>query len=245
MTTQKVENVKPYESNSEKKVQIERMFDNIAGQYDFLNHFLTAGIDILWRKKAIQYIGLKKPQLILDMATGTGDFAFEALAIHPKKVIGVDLSQNMLNVGIEKSKQKNTTEQIEFVKGDSEALEYDANYFDAITVGFGVRNFEHLENGLSELYRVLKPGGEIVILEPSFPKNPILRFLFTIHFKYITPFFGKLFAKDHSAYSYLPNSVAAFPEGQNFCDVLTHLGFKNTKFKSLTFGICTLFVGEK
>jgi demethylmenaquinone methyltransferase/2-methoxy-6-polyprenyl-1,4-benzoquinol methylase len=108
-----------------------------------------------------------------------------------------------------------------------------------------VRNFENLENGLSELFRVLKPGGEIVILEPSFPKNPILRFLFTIHFKYITPFFGKLFAKDHSAYSYLPNSVAAFPEGQHFCDVLTQVGFKNTKFKSLTFGICTLFIGEK
>lgn len=240
-----VEKVLPYNQDETKKTQIESMFDNIAHKYDFLNRFLSLGIDITWRKRAIKELSKVSPKIILDMATGTGDFAFEALILNPEKVVGVDLSQNMLDIGIQKSKDRNQTDKIEFVKGDSEKLNYDSNSFDAITVGFGVRNFQHLELGMSELYRVLKPGGMIAILEPSFPTNPILKGLFTVHFKYITPIFGKLFSKDARAYSYLPNSVAAFPQGKDFCEILKKQGFTDTKHIALTFGICALYTAKK
>lgn len=240
-----VENVLPYNQDETKKSQIESMFDNIAHKYDFLNRFLSLGIDISWRKRAVKEIATVSPKLILDMATGTGDFAFEALAINPEKVIGIDLSQNMLDIGIQKSRERNQSDKIEFIKGDSEHLSYDSNYFDAITVGFGVRNFQHLDKGLSELSRVLKPGGMIAILEPSFPTNPIIKVLFTIHFKYITPIFGKLFSKDARAYTYLPDSVAAFPQGDLFCQLLIKQGFRDTKHIPLTFGMCALYTAKK
>lgn len=241
----KVEKVLPYNLEDAKKNQIESMFDNIAHKYDFLNHLLSFGVDIMWRKYAIKRISEVQPKLILDMATGTGDFAFEALAISPEKVIGVDLSQNMLNIGIDKAKTRNLSDKIEFVKGDSEQLQFADNHFDAITVGFGVRNFQSLEKGLSELSRVLKSGGRIAILEPSFPTNPLMKFIFTIHFKYITPFLGKLFSKDASAYNYLPDSVQAFPQGNEFTAIMEKSGFVNTKTIPLTFGMCTLYLGDK
>ena len=190
-----VEKVTPYSTSEDKKQQIEGMFDTIAGKYDFLNHLLSAGVDITWRKRAIREIGAVRPKLILDMATGTGDFAMEALTLHPEKIIGVDLSQNMLNIGIEKARDRKVSQIIEFQKGDSENLNFEDNQFDAVTVGFGVRNFQNLEQGLTELLRVLKPNGMIAILEPSFPENPFLKFIFTIHFKYITPLVGRIFQK--------------------------------------------------
>lgn len=240
-----VEKVTPYSTKEDKKMQIEGMFDNIAGKYDFLNHLLSAGIDISWRKKAIKEISAVHPKIILDMATGTGDFAFEALVLNPEKIIGVDLSQNMLNVGIEKSIKRNLRGKIEFQKGDSENLNFTANYFDAITVGFGVRNFQNLELGLSELYRVLRKDGMIVILEPSFPENPIMKSIFNLHFKYLTPFIGRIFSKDSSAYSYLPNSVEAFPQGEPFVKLLNSLGFRDTNYIPLTFGMCALYTAKK
>jgi demethylmenaquinone methyltransferase / 2-methoxy-6-polyprenyl-1,4-benzoquinol methylase len=240
-----VESILPYNQDENKKTQIESMFDNIAHKYDFLNRFLSLGIDISWRKRAIREIGVVFPKRILDMATGTGDFAFEALVLNPEKVVGVDLSQNMLDIGIQKSIKRNQSDKIEFIKGDSEHLSYESNSFDAITVGFGVRNFQHLKLGLSELSRVLKPGGMIAILEPSFPTNPILKGLFTIHFKYVTPIFGKLFSKDARAYTYLPDSVEAFPQGVEFCKILTQQGFIDTKHIPLTFGMCALYTAKK
>lgn len=240
-----VEKVVPYQTNDAKKAQIETMFDNIAHKYDFLNHLLSLGIDIIWRKRAIKEISAVNPEVILDMATGTGDFAFEALSINPKRVVALDLSQNMLDIGIEKAKNKRNGQHIEWVKGDSEQIGFADNSFDAITVGFGVRNFQNLEKGLSELARVMKAGGMIAILEPSFPTNHILRFLFNIHFKYITPFVGKIFSRDSSAYSYLPNSVSAFPQGDSFCEILKKTGFNDTKHYPLTFGMCALYTARK
>jgi demethylmenaquinone methyltransferase / 2-methoxy-6-polyprenyl-1,4-benzoquinol methylase len=240
-----VEKVTPYSTQEDKKVQIEGMFDNIAGKYDFLNHLLSAGIDIRWRKKAINEIRLIQPKLILDMATGTGDFALEALALNPEKIIGVDLSQNMLNIGIEKAMNRPNGARIEFQKGDSENLNFTSNYFDAIMVGFGVRNFQNLELGLSELYKVLRKDGMIVILEPSFPENLIMKCIFNLHFKYFTPFIGRIFSKDSSAYSYLPDSVEAFPQGQPFVNLLNSLGFRDTKYIPLTFGMCALYTAKK
>jgi demethylmenaquinone methyltransferase/2-methoxy-6-polyprenyl-1,4-benzoquinol methylase len=242
----KVEKVLPYNEDEKKSTQIEAMFDNIAHRYDFLNHLLSLGVDITWRKRAIRELATINPKNILDMASGTGDFAFEALFLNPARIIALDLSQNMLDVGIEKAKEKDKKNVIEWVKGDSENLAYTENYFDAITVGFGVRNFQNLDKGLSELARVLKTGGGMItILEPSFPSNPFLKLLFTIHFKYITPLVGKIFSKDASAYNYLPNSVSAFPEGENFCKLLEKAGFTNTKYVPLTFGMCALYIARK
>jgi demethylmenaquinone methyltransferase/2-methoxy-6-polyprenyl-1,4-benzoquinol methylase len=240
-----VEKVVPYQSKEGKKAQIETMFDNIAHKYDFLNHLLSLGIDITWRKRAIREISGIEPKSILDMATGTGDFAFEALILNPDRITALDLSQNMLDIGKEKAKSNDKEEKIDWVKGDSEALNFSENSFDAITVGFGVRNFQNLDKGLSELARVMKPNGMIAILEPSFPTNPVLKILFNIHFKYITPLVGKLFSKDASAYSYLPDSVSAFPQGELFCQLLQKAGFKDTKHVPLTFGMCALYLARK
>lgn len=241
----KVEKVVPYGQKATKKEQIESMFDNIAHKYDFLNHLLSFGIDIIWRKRAIREIASLGPKKVLDMATGTGDFAFEALSLQPDKIIALDLSQNMLDVGIVKAKSKDKNGVIEWVKGDSEKMNFTTNSFDAITVGFGVRNFQNLEVGLDELYRVLNAGGVIAILEPSFPAHPLLKFLFTIHFKYITPFIGKILSNDNAAYTYLPDSVSAFPQGVLFCQLLEKVGFKDTKHIPLTFGICALYIARK
>lgn len=221
------------------------MFDNIAHRYDFLNHFLSLGIDIYWRKKAIAFLSAFKPKLIMDMATGTGDFAFEALSLRPEKIIAYDLSLGMIERGRNKSIEKGVSTVVEFIKGDSEKMPFEDNMFDAMTVGFGVRNFENLKQGLSEMLRVLKPQGKLVILEIGKPKNPLITPLFKLYFHYIAPGIGRLFSKDHRAYTYLPESVAAFPEGNDFVKILKDIGFNHVQYTPLTFGICAMYTCEK
>lgn len=238
--------VVPYkEDRATKKEQVAKMFDNISGNYDFLNHFLSLGIDTLWRRKAIRQLREVKPRLILDVATGTGDFAMAALALNPEKVIGVDISEGMLKVGKSKLVKKGLDSKIELRNGDSEKLPFEENKFDAIIVGFGVRNFENLETGLVEMLRVLKPGGKMVVLEFSHPTTFPLRQLFNFYFKFILPKIGRWVSRDAAAYTYLPESVQAFPDGMEFIAILSRLGFKNTTCKPLTFGISSLYTGIK
>lgn len=238
--------VKPYQhSDKSRKAQITEMFDTIAPRYDFLNHFLSMGIDIIWRKKAIRMLGLHQPERILDIATGTGDFAIEAMSLNPKEVIGLDISPGMLEVGKTKIRNKNLHNTIRMELGESENLPYPDNFADGITVGFGARNFEHLEKGLREIHRVLKPGGKAVILEPSFPRSFPLKQLFRFYFQYILPLLGRLVSKDNHAYKYLPESVAAFPEGEDFLTICRQAGFPRATWHPLTFGICALYLLEK
>ena len=238
--------VTPYQKEDEgKKVQVEEMFDNIAHRYDFLNHLLSAGIDNLWRRKAIKHIATYQPKVVMDMATGTGDFAIDtADRIALDRLVALDLSEEMLQIGRKKLK-KDAHKVIEFVKGDSEKMDFETDTFDAMTAGFGVRNFENLEAGLKEMLRVLKPGAPLVILEPSTPNNPIVKAVFSIYFKGIMPLIGRLFSKDHRAYTYLPESVEAFPKGEAFTSILKKVGFKNAKYKPLTLGICAMYLCEK
>jgi demethylmenaquinone methyltransferase / 2-methoxy-6-polyprenyl-1,4-benzoquinol methylase len=238
--------VVPYKDAQEsKKSQVAQMFNSIAGKYDFLNHFLSAGIDIYWRKQAVKIMGQNKPALLLDIATGTGDFAIEALQLNPEKIIGVDISEGMLAVGQEKIKKKNLTGKIKLQLGDSENLTFADNTFDGTMAAFGVRNFENLNQGLSEMYRVLKPGGRIVVLEFSKPQGFPFKQVYNFYFKQILPVFGKLISKDQAAYTYLPESVQAFPDGADFINILKQVGFKNTQWHSLTFGISSIYTGLK
>lgn len=239
--------VLPYKNeNLGKKEQVAQMFNNIASHYDFLNHFLSLGIDIYWRKKALKLLKARNPQLILDVATGTGDFALEALKVlSPKKVIGVDISVGMLEFGKRKILKQGLEEKIELLPADSENLPFDYNTFDAATVAFGVRNFENLENGLENIFRVLKPGGDCVILEFSKPQRFPVRQLYNFYFKNILPLLGRLVSKDNSAYTYLPESVQAFPQGDEFLKIFNKIGFKETKWISLTFGISAVYHGKK
>ncbi|MEQ9404250.1 MAG: bifunctional demethylmenaquinone methyltransferase/2-methoxy-6-polyprenyl-1,4-benzoquinol methylase UbiE [Cyclobacteriaceae bacterium] len=238
--------VVPYKDKSEaKKKQVAEMFDSISGKYDFLNHFLSLGIDIRWRKKAIRLLHDINPDEILDIATGTGDFAIESLRLGPRKVIGVDISEGMLKVGREKMIKKGLDQIITLESGDSENLRFDDNNFDAVIVAFGVRNFENLEKGLSEMNRVLRPGGRAVILEFSKPTVFPFKQLYNFYFRWILPKIGKLVSKDNAAYTYLPESVNEFPYGQDFLDILSKTGFKNTKCKPLTLGISSIYTGEK
>lgn len=238
-------NVVPYRQDSAtKKEQVAKMFNTISPKYDFLNHFLSLGIDILWRKKAIRSLKNDNPKLILDVATGTGDFAIEALALHPDKVIGVDISTGMLEIGKNKMAEKGYT-QIELMEADSENLPFEENKFDAAIVAFGVRNFENLEKGLKEILRVLKPGGKLVVLEFSKPRTFPFKQLYTFYFKMILPKIGKWFSHDASAYTYLPDSVQAFPDGQDFVAILSVVGYKNSTCRPLTFGISSLYTASK
>ena len=241
------EKITPYQSASAtKKEQVADMFNNISNTYDFLNHFLSLGIDIIWRKKAIGELKSLKPQSILDVATGTGDFAFEAIKIlHPKKIVGVDISAGMLKVAQKKIDERKLSGVFSVKIGDSEKLQFSDNQFDAITVAFGVRNYEHLEKGLSDMFRVLKPAGKIVILEFSKPQKFPIKQGYNFYFQHILPVFGKLFSKDSRAYTYLPESVAAFPDGVAFTDLMNKVGFKTTKHISMTFGICSIYTGIK
>lgn len=238
--------VNPYkDSDKQKKQQVEQMFDNIAPRYDFLNHFLSLGIDKLWRKKAINILSGYKTGSLLDVATGTGDFAIAALKLKPSKIVAFDLSEQMLNVGRAKAEKLGVSNIIRFVKGDSEAMPFSDRQFDAITVGFGVRNFENLEKGLREFHRVLKPDGVAVILEFSKPKYFPFKQLYLFYFFTILPLVGRLVSKDRSAYSYLPESVMAFPDDQRFLSVLKNCGFSKTRQKRLTFGIATIYTAQK
>lgn len=238
--------VLPYkDKESGKKQQVADMFDNISHKYDFLNHFLSLGIDIRWRKKAIKLLKEIQPKQILDIATGTGDFAIEALKLNPDHVTGVDISEGMLNVGREKLKKRKLDDKITLASGDSENLPFEDNKFDAIIVAFGVRNFENLEKGLSEMFRVLRPGGKVVVLEFSKPKGFPFKQLYNFYFKNILPTLGKTISKDNAAYTYLPESVKSFPDGKDFTSILDKLGFKETVCKPLTFGISSIYSGIK
>lgn len=221
------------------------MFDNIAPKYDFLNHFLSLGIDKLWRKKAIRILSGYKTNLLLDVASGTGDFAIAAAKLKPSKIIGFDISEQMLNVGRAKVQRLGLDHIIEFQKGDSEAMPFDDEHFDAITVAFGVRNFENLENGLKEFVRVLKNDGVAVILEFSKPKYFPMKQLYLFYFFGILPLIGRLVSKDSSAYSYLPESVMAFPDDQKFLTILRNVGFSKASQRRLSFGIATIYIAQK
>jgi len=238
--------VTPYgASDATKKEQVAEMFDNIAHRYDFLNHFLSLGIDKLWRKKAINLLKEDAPKVMLDVATGTGDFALAALKLKPTKVMGVDISKEMLEMGKKKMKAKGVDDIITLQLGDSENLNFSDNTFEAVTVAYGVRNFENLEKGLSEILRVMKPNAKLIVLEFSKPKNFPVKQGFNFYFKYILPSLGRLVSKDARAYTYLPESVQAFPEGKDFTDILKKVGFKNNSCIRLTFGISSIYIGQK
>jgi demethylmenaquinone methyltransferase / 2-methoxy-6-polyprenyl-1,4-benzoquinol methylase len=238
--------VVPYkEAREGKKEQVAQMFNNISHRYDFLNHFLSLGIDVLWRKKAVKMLRALKPKLILDVATGTGDFAIEALDLNPEKVIGVDISDGMLDMGRAKLKKRKLDERIELFNADSENLPFEENKFDAIIVAFGVRNFENLEKGLAEMFRVLRPGGRVVILEFSKPAGFPFKQIYNFYFKFILPKIGRVVSSDKAAYTYLPESVDAFPEGNKFTGILEKIGYKQATCKPLTFGISSIYTAEK
>ncbi len=241
----KHDTITPYSTDQSKKEQVAEMFDNISGKYDFLNHFFSVGIDKKWRKKAIKELAELSPKKILDVATGTGDFAFEAMKLNPEKLVGIDISDGMLEVGRKKIKERGFEDRMEFKNADSEAIPFSDNQFDAVTVSFGVRNFQNLEAGLKEIFRVLKPGGKAVILEFSKPKRFPLKQAYFAYFKMIMPTIGKLVSKDKSAYSYLPQSVLAFPEGKDFEGILTKTGFKSTKIMPVTGGIASIYTAQK
>jgi demethylmenaquinone methyltransferase/2-methoxy-6-polyprenyl-1,4-benzoquinol methylase len=238
--------IKPYKDQPlGKKAQVAEMFNNISPKYDFLNHLLSLGIDVTWRKKAIRLLKESQPKKILDVATGTADFAIQALSLTPEKIIGVDISEGMLEVGRIKIKQKKLDHLITLETGDSEQLNFPDNHFDAVIVAFGVRNFESLENGLSNMQRVLRMNGKVIILEFSKPTAFPFRQIYYFYFKYVLPIIGRLVSKDTSAYTYLPESVNAFPQGDTFLRILENAGFKSTQCIPLTFGICSIYTGLK
>ena len=239
--------VVPYkEDDATKKTQVARMFDSISWRYDLLNHLLSVGVDVYWRRKAMRELKVLKPKLILDVATGTGDLAIQAIkSLDPDKVIGVDISDGMMEIGRKKIEAKGLAKKIELRRGDSENLPFEENKFDAVIVAFGVRNFENLEKGLAEMLRVLKPGGKMVVLEFSKPDRFPFREFYGLYFRFVVPIVGRLISKDKSAYDYLPESVHAFPRGKTFVDILDRIGYKNTACKPLTFGIASIYTGTK
>ncbi|MCB2376743.1 bifunctional demethylmenaquinone methyltransferase/2-methoxy-6-polyprenyl-1,4-benzoquinol methylase UbiE [Hymenobacter sp. BT635] len=239
--------VVPYKDDAAgKKSQVAQMFNSIAGKYDFLNHFLSVGTDIYWRRKAVNELKELRPARILDIATGTADFAIESLRLSPEtKVTGVDISEGMLDVGRRKLTEKGLANRIQLELGDSENLPFPDNHFDAVTASFGVRNFENLQKGLTEMQRVLRPGGKVVILEFSKPTAFPMKQAYNFYFRHILPVFGKLISKDRAAYTYLPESVQAFPDGQHFMAILTQVGFKNPTWQPLTFGISSIYTAQK
>ena len=233
-------------SSVDKKSQVAEMFDAIAGKYDFMNRFLSAGIDKGWRKTAIKELEKINPKNILDVATGTGDFAITAYKIlKPQKITGIDISEGMLELGRKKIQHLKLQDKIQLISGDSETINFQNSTFDAITVAFGVRNFEDLEKGLKEMWRVLKPGGKISILECTTPRSFLIKGFYNLYMFTIVPAFGKLFAKNKKAYKYLNNSVQAFPDRENFIGILNKAGFKKTYYKSLSLGICCIYCGSK
>ena len=246
MTKYPQESIKPYNEDEKKSVQVERMFDNIAPAYDQLNHTLSWGIDKSWRKKAINWLKPFQPQRMMDVATGTGDFAIQACRVlNPKELIGTDISEGMMNVGRQKVKDAGLEGRISFAKEDCTALTFPDNRFDAITVAFGVRNFEDLDKGLREMHRVLDTNGKLVILELSEPDWFPMKQLYALYSKVVIPTLGKLLSKDRSAYTYLPQSIKAFPQGEVMKEIILKAGFSQANFKRLTLGICTLYTATK
>lgn len=240
------EKITPYKDSSlGKKEQVAQMFDNISGNYDNLNRVISFGIDIKWRKKVLKIVSDKKPKVILDIATGTGDLAILMAQTNAEKIIGLDISAGMLEVGKKKISEKGLSNLIDMVLGDSEKIPFEDNYFDAITVGFGVRNFEHLEKGFAEILRVLKPNGVFVILETSVPDKTPYKQGYKFYSKNILPIIGKLFSKDNSAYGYLSESAAVFPYGEALNNILRKIGFIDVVSMPQTFGVATIYSASK
>ncbi len=239
--------VVPYKGSGQgKKQQVAAMFDNIAFRYDFLNRFLSAGIDIRWRKKALKQLLPLQPKTILDVATGTADIAIMASAmLKPQKITGIDISDGMLEIGRKKLSRLGLEGKVELLNGDSETINFPDNSFDAVTVAFGVRNFENLQQGLKEIKRVLKPGGKLVVLEFSKPKAWGIKGLYNLYMKFVASNLGKFFSKNSEAYKYLDESIQKFPEGKKFTSILDDLDYKNTYCKPLSLGICSIYCGEK
>lgn len=237
--------VVPYKEALSKKAQVAKMFNNISARYDLLNQLLSLGIDKIWRKKAIHVLQPLRPQHILDVATGTGEFALQALDLNPQHITGIDISEGMLSIGKRKIAARNLQSKIELLQGDSENIPFSQNKFDAVTVAYGVRNFENLKRGLSEILRVLKPGGMIVILEFSKPAKFPFKQVYNFYFRFILPRIGSIVSNDKAAYTYLPKSVEVFPDGEDFLRILQDVGFKNTQCSSLTFGISSIYTGTK
>ena len=236
--------VTPYNTEAGKKKEVEDMFDNIAPKYDLLNHVLSMKIDVLWRNTLVKWMNADQPKEVLDVATGTGDLAIAVQKGTGAKIVGLDLSQQMLNVGIQKIKKISLTDQIEMIKGDAENLPFESNKFDAVSVAFGVRNFENLEKGLDELKRVVKDGKSVYILEFSKVEGFLAPF-YMFYFKSILPQIGKLVSKDNRAYTYLPDSVNAFPFGEKMKTILLNVGFNKVEYKKLSLGIATIYKATK
>ena len=238
--------IKPYkDSELGKKEQVAKMFDNISEDYDGLNRVISLGIDVSWRKKVVKLVGEKNPQQILDIATGTGDLAIMMAKLNPKKITGLDISAGMLEVGKQKIAKANLSDKIEMIVGDSENMPFEDNTFDAITVSFGVRNFENLDKGLTEILRVLKPGGKFVVLETSNPTKFPFKQGYKFYTNYILPVIGKIFSKDKVAYSYLSESANSFPFGEAFNNILQKNGFKSAENLPVTFGVASIYIALK
>lgn len=242
----KQEEIKPYNGNGEKGQLVEKMFDNIAPTYDALNHRLSWNIDRGWRRKAIKQLLPFHPQTVLDIATGTGDFAIlAAKMLKPRMLMGADISEGMMNVGQQKVKKAGLDNVISFKKEDCMALTFPDNTFDAVTAAFGIRNFQNLDRGLAEMRRVLKPGGHASIAELTTPVGFPMRQLFRIYSHTILPIYGKIISKDPGAYDYLTASIEAFPQGERMMESFKKAGFSKASFRRLTFGICTIYLAEK
>ena len=242
----KQEEIKPYGKEGEKGKLVEEMFDNIAPTYDTLNHRLSWDIDKGWRKKAIRQLLPFQPKTILDIATGTGDFAIlSAKELRPQRMIGIDISEGMMKIGQKKVEAEGLQHIVSFKKDDCTHLSFDDNSFDAVTAAFGIRNFQNLDQGLSEMCRVLRPNGHLSIVELTTPVSFPMKQLFKLYSHTILPVYGKLISKDTSAYSYLTNTIEAFPQGEVMLNILRKAGFKNASFKRLTFGICTMYFATK
>ncbi|MGB5377595.1 bifunctional demethylmenaquinone methyltransferase/2-methoxy-6-polyprenyl-1,4-benzoquinol methylase UbiE [Muriicola sp.] len=239
-------NVTPYkDSDKGKKEQVTSMFDAISEEYDGLNRVISFGIDVKWRRRVVNILKKREPKSILDIATGTGDLAINLVETGATKIVGLDISKGMLTVGKKKVIQKELEAIVEMVVGDSENLQYESNSFDAVTVAFGVRNFEHLDKGLQEIYRVLKPGGTLVILETSVPTKTPFKQGYTLYTKYMLPTIGKIFSKDRSAYRYLSESASVFPHGLDFNNILKKIGFIGMENRPQTFGVASIYIATK
>lgn len=237
---------KPYkDSELGKKEQVAKMFDTISAKYDNLNRVISFGIDTKWRKKILKMVANKNPESILDIATGTGDLAILLANTKAKKIVGLDISAGMLEVGKQKIADRNLSNKIEMILGDSEKMPFDDNSFDAITVGFGIRNFENLEKGLADILRVLKPNGIFVILETSIPEKFPFKQGYFFHTKYVLPLIGRLFSKDKVAYQYLSDSASIFPYGERLNNILRNIGFIDVKHLPQTFGVATIYSASK
>jgi demethylmenaquinone methyltransferase/2-methoxy-6-polyprenyl-1,4-benzoquinol methylase len=242
----RAEKITPYDNNRGKAEQVKEMFDSIAPAYDFMNRAMTMGIDKLWRRRAVKMITARKPQSILDVATGTGDLAIKlARCIPDATITGIDLSQGMVSIGNQKVAQAGLEKRVSLGVADCLNLPMEQATFDCVTVAYGVRNFEHLLDGYREMYRVLKDGGMLCVIELSTPTSPIIRPLYDLYTKHIIPLVGKLVSKDVRAYSYLPESIAAVPQGNDMLSLMKEAGFSHTSFKRMTFGTCTIYIGTK